>query len=432
MRINRKLAAGAIAAVIALVGTACSSAGSSGSGTDPNAPVTLTWWHNGSTDPLKSLWQQVASDYHTMHPNVTIQVDPIQNEQFQTKIPLALQSSNPPSIYQQWGGGQQADQVTSGKLMDMTQATSSWIGQIGKTAAAWQTNGKQFGLPYEVHIAGFWYRKDLFAQAGITSPPATIDDLMTDIGKLKAANITPIALGSQDKWPDAFYWQYFVLRECPPAVVSSSEAKQTLTDPCFTKAGEDTQKLLATNPFQPGFLGTPAQTGAGSSAGILANGKAAMELQGDWEASTMASLTSDKQLESKMAWFPFPSVPGGAGDQKVALSGGDGFSCTSKATSACTDFLKYIDSVDVQKKIAADGIGIPVNPAAASSLTDPTLQTIFQYLQHNQISSYSVFSTNVGNAFDDAVANFFAGKGTPQSIPMAVTQSASQAGGGNR
>ncbi len=55
---------------------------------------------------------------------------------------------------------------------------------------------------------------------------------------------------------------------------------QDLSDGCFAKASEDMQKFLDTKPFQTGFLGTPAQQGAGSSAGMVANGKAAMELQG--------------------------------------------------------------------------------------------------------------------------------------------------------
>ncbi|MFD0634725.1 hypothetical protein ACFQ9X_27470 [Catenulispora yoronensis] len=73
--------------------------------------------------------------------------------------------------------------------------------------------------------------------------------------------------------------------------------------------GDDLTAFLATKPFQDSFLGTPAQQGAGSSAGLLANGKAAMELQGDWELGTMTSLTSDKNLASEVGWFPFPRSP---------------------------------------------------------------------------------------------------------------------------
>jgi raffinose/stachyose/melibiose transport system substrate-binding protein len=390
--------------------------------------VNLTWWHNGTTDPLRGIWQQAADTYHASHPNVSFTVDPTQNEQFTTKVPAALQSDTPPDIYQQWGGGAIATQATSGKLMDLTNLVSGWIGELGATAQGWQANGKQLGIPYDQHIVGFWYRKDLFAQAGITAPPATMDDLNADVVKLKAKNIAPIAIGSRDKWPDAFYWDVFAVRECSTDVLKASIKSLKLDDSCWVKAGTDLKAFLATNPFQPGFLGTPAQQGAGSSAGMIANGKAAMELQGDWELGTMQGLTGNTAFASQVGWFPFPSVTGGQGDPGVVLGGGDGFSCTTKATAACADFLKYISSPEIQNKIAAQGIGLPVNPAAAGSLTDPTMQAVAKYAgsaPYVQMYFDIAFPTAVGQSLDTAVADFFAGRGTPQSIVQSVTNAAS-------
>src|SRR5205085_6501726 len=142
-------------------------------------------------------------------------------------------------------------------------------------------------------------------------------------------------IGSKDRWPDAFYWDYFAVRECSAATMSQAMKSVSVSAPCFLKAGNDVKAFMATKPFQPGFAGTPAQQGAGSSAGLVANGKAAMELQGDWEPGTMSSLTDDKQLDSKTGWFAFPSVAGGQGDPAAVLGGGDGFACTTRASKAC-------------------------------------------------------------------------------------------------
>ncbi|MFL6117316.1 MAG: ABC transporter substrate-binding protein [Catenulispora sp.] len=437
MRIRTTRFLGLTAAVATVVTAAACGSSSSGGGsktaaTDANAPATITWWHNGTADPLLTLWQQTADGYHAAHPNVTIKPDPIQNEQFQTKVPLALQGNTPPTLYQQWGGGGEKSQLSSGKVLDLTSAVSSWIGEIGQAASRWQVDGKQYGIPYEQHVVGFWYRKDLFTKAGITAPPTTMDDLNADVAKLKAAGITPISIGSKDRWPDAFWWEYFAVRECSVDTLKSQIAALKLTDPCFKKAGDDLSAFMATKPFQDSFLGTPAQQGAGSSAGLLANGQAAMELQGDWEGGVMKSLSTDSQLPSKTGWFPFPTVPGGQGDPKAVLGGGDGFSCTKGAPPACADFLKYIDSPEVQTKIASQGVGLPVNPQAASALTDPTLQSVFQYDQQaSYVQTYFdiAMPTNVGQALDSAVADFFAGKGSPQTILDSVS---STAGGSNK
>jgi raffinose/stachyose/melibiose transport system substrate-binding protein len=408
--------------VTALVTAACS--GTDQPPADPNGPVTMTWWHNGSSEPLKSLWQQVADDYHAAHPNVSFKVEPIQNEQFQTKVPLALQSDSPPDIYQQWGGGNLASQVTSGKVLDITAQTK---GLLGPVAEGWQSDGKQYGLPYVRHAVGFWYRKDLFTNAGVTVP-TTMDELNAAVVKLRAAKLVPIAIGGKDRWPDAFYWSYFAVRECGKDALANAVKTVKLDDPCYLKAGDDIKAFLGTNPFQDAFLGTPAQQGAGSSAGMIANGQAAMELQGDWQPATMAPLAADKDFSSKIGWFPFPAVTGGKGDPAAMLGGGDGFSCTTKAPPACVDFLKYLTSVDVQKKLAAAGVGLPVNPDAVPAITDPGTKAAVDHVQkapYTQTYFDIAFPTAVGQALDDAVANFFAGKGDSRAIVDAVTNAAS-------
>ncbi len=153
-----------------------------------------------------------------------------------------------------------------------------------------------------------------------------------------------------------------------------------------------------------------------------------MELQGDWDPGTMTPLTTDKNLNSQLGWFPFPSVPGGAGSPTTALGGGDGYSCTTGAAEpACADFLKYLDTPAVQAKVVAANVGLPANPAAASALTLPAMQSVQQYNQAApfiQVYFDIAMPTNVGQTLDTAIANFFAGQATPQSIISTVNQAA--------
>jgi raffinose/stachyose/melibiose transport system substrate-binding protein len=434
MRSTRMYAAAGVAVAAALGLAACSSSSStppSSSGKKTNGHVTLTWWNNATANPLKAVYLSAIKSFEASHPGVTITDVPIQNEQFTTKMPLALQSNDPPSIFQQWGGGQEATQIKSGKLTDLTSMASSLISQLGPAAAGWQVDGKQYGIPYDLHMVGFWYRKDLFAKAGITSTPTTLPQLNADVAKLKAKGIAPIAVGSKDRWPDAFYWDYFAVRECSIATLKTAVKAISANYPCFTKAGNDLKTFMATKPFQTGFLGTPAQVGAGSSAGLVANGKAAMELQGDWDPGVMSALTSNKKVLDQIGWFPFPSVPGAAGSPTALLGGGDGFSCTTTAAEpACVDFLTYLDSPAVQKTLVATAnVGLPANPAAASALTLPAEKTILSMSQHaSYVQNYFdiAYPTNVGQALDNAVANYFAGQGSPDGIVTAIDQAASQ------
>jgi raffinose/stachyose/melibiose transport system substrate-binding protein len=428
MRSSRAFAAIALAVTTATAVAACGGGSSSSTGSGSNSStgnVTITWWNNATVGTLKPVWAHVTTAFNAAHPNITIRNINIQNEQFPTKIPLALQGNNPPGVYQQWGGGQEATQVKSGKLLNLTPAVSSWIGQLGSAAAGWQVNGQQYGVPFDVHVVGFWYRTDLFATAGITAPPKTLADLEADVTKLKAHHIVPIAVGSKDRWPDAFWFEYFALRECSTSVLKQAMSSINMSAPCFTKASSDLTAFMNTKPFQTGYLGTAAQQGAGSSAGLVANGKAAMELQGDWEPGTIAGLTSDKAINSKLGWFGFPTVPGGAGDPTTVLGGGDGFSCTTSAPlAACAQFLQYLISPEVQKEVTTAGTGLPANPAAASVLQGQGLKDA---LTANQAAAYIqtyfdiAFPTQVGQNLDNAVADFFAGQGSAQSVIGSVS-----------
>jgi raffinose/stachyose/melibiose transport system substrate-binding protein len=431
MRGSRKPAIAAVAVAAAVAIAACSGSSTSSTGASSSSSsvkVTLTWWNNGNTQPLLGVWQSVAAQFHATHPNVTISVVPIQSDLFTTKMPIALKSDSPPDIFQQWGGGQEATQFTSGKLADLSSLTSSWIGELGPAAAGWQVNGQQYGIPYDQHVVGFWYRKDLFAKVGISSPPTTIAQLESDDAKLKAAGITPIALGGGSRWPDAFYWEYFAVRLCSESVLQSSIKAVNMTAPCFSQATVDLTSFMATSPFQGGFNATQAQTGAGSSAGLLANGKAAMELQGDWETSVVPALTSNKNILTDLGWFPFPQVPGGAGNPTAVLSGGDGFSCTTGASEpACAEFLQYIDSTAVQEELVQKAnVGLPANSAAEAVLTNPALVAA---AKAHADAAYDAeyfdiaFPTNAGQALDNALADFFAGKGNNSTIINSVSSS---------
>ena len=415
------ITAGAALAFTALTG--CSTGASSDGG-----KVTLTWWHNGTADPLKGFWQDVADEFEAAHPNVTIEVTAVQNEELEhTKIPNALRSGDAPDLYQQWGAGELAAQVAAGYVKDITAETKDEVAAIGGTASPWQVDGKQYGLPFSFGIEGFWYNKDQFAQAGITATPTTLDDLYTDIDKLKAAGLVPIAVGAGDKWPAAHYWYNFALKSCSPETLQNAQAKLDFSDGCFVKAGDLLQKFIASNPFQEGFLATPAQQGAGSSAGLVANGQAAMELMGHWEPGVMSGLTADGKVPPFLGWFNFPGIAGTDGDPTAALGGGDGFSCSVQAPPECVELLKYISSVDVQTRFGAIGAGLPVTKGSESSVSDVNLQ---QVLQGRSAASYvqiwldTAYGPTVGGAMNDGITNMFAGQGTAKDIVKGMQDAA--------
>ncbi|MEV2241993.1 extracellular solute-binding protein [Micromonospora sp. NPDC049891] len=393
-------------------------------------PVTLTWWHNASQDgPGKTYWEKVAKDFNALHPTVTIEIEGIETNQLQrTRLPAALLSNDPPDIFQAWGGGEIREQVEADYLKDITEQVKDEAANIGSAVEIWQVDGKQYGLPYRMGIEGIWYNKELFQQAGIAAPPTTFDELNDAVTKLKAINVIPIAVGAGDKWPAAHWWYNFALRACSVDTLRKASLENNFDDQCFVKAGQDLKAFIDTKPFQPNFIATPGQNDPTSANGLLANGKAAMELMGDWNKGTLDTVTEDQEALNKfIGWFPVPAIAGSAGDPKAALGGGDGFACAKNAPAECVEFLKYIVSPEVQKGYAETGTGLPVAKGAEDGVKDPALKSILEATTsatYVQLWLDTAFGSTVGNAMNDAIVAIFAGNGTPEKVVEAMKAAA--------
>jgi raffinose/stachyose/melibiose transport system substrate-binding protein len=424
-RKTRAAALAALSAGVLMSVAACGGGGSSGS-----SDKTITWWHNSNNQPGKGYYEQVAKDFEADHPGVNIKISAMAHEDMVDKLDAAFQSGDLPDIYMERGGGELADHVDAGLVRDLTDDASDEISKIGGSVAGWQVDDKTYALPFSVGVVGFWYNKDLWAQAGVTTPPTTMDELYGVIDKLKAAGLTPLSVGAGDKWPAAHYWYYTALRSCPQSVLTDAVKSLDFSDACFKKAGEVLEQLLAKKPFNAGFLTTPAQEGATSASGLLVTGKVAMELQGHWEPGVMQGLTDDKKgLGDKTGWFPFPAVDGGQGDPKAQLGGGDAWGVSKDAPDVAVDFVKYLLSDKVQEGFAKNDMGLPTNPAATGSVSDPALAELLKVRDeapYVQLYFDTAFGTSVGGAMNDEIALLFAGKASPEDVVKATQAAADE------
>jgi raffinose/stachyose/melibiose transport system substrate-binding protein len=387
-------------------------------------PVKLTLWTNATTGPGTEFFQNTIKAFEAENPSVTIEMQIVQNEDLDGKLQTALQGGegSAPDIFLQRGGGKLADMVKANQLMDISDAiTDDTKAVVGAGAfAAEQVDGKTYAMPTSVLPGGFWYSKDVFNAAGITTPPATLDDLNAAVSKLKDSGVAPIALGGKDGWPAGHWYYWFALRECSQDVLNGTASTLKFDDPCWLKAGEDLKTFAATEPFNNGFLTTSAQQGAGSSAGLIANHKAGMELMGAWDPGVIASLTPDQKALPDLDFAPFISVPGGQGDPAAIMGGVDAYSCSAWAPKeACTAFLNYMVTTDVQEAYYQAFQAPPVNKDAQSVVAEPYLKSVISAFNDAPYVSLwldTLYGQAVGGALTDAVVALLAGQGSPQDI----------------
>jgi raffinose/stachyose/melibiose transport system substrate-binding protein len=397
---------------------------------DSGEPVEIEWWHIQNNDPGLSLWQAVADEYMAEHPNVTIDITVYENEAFKTAIAPRLQAGDPPDLFQSWGGGGLMEQVEAGLVRDISAEVEPWIGDLNEAAVGmYQVDGKQYGIPFDLGMVGFWYNKALFEQAGITAPPTTWEEFLEDVQTLKDAGITPLALGEGDKWPGMFWWAYLALRiGGPDALLQAGEDGSFDSEP-FVQAGAELQRLIELDPFQDGFLAA-VWDGAGGQAATIATEGAAMHLMGQWAPGTQNANSPDGEgLGDKLGWFPFPAVEGGAGAPTDVFGGGNGFAVGKDAPPEAVDFLQYATSIDVANRWGETNSGIlPVTIGADASITDPNLTGVLEAradASYVQLYLDQAYPPELGAVINDAVAELFAGQSSPEQVAQTVADAAS-------
>ena len=62
----------------------------------------ITWWHINTIESEKAAFQKLADDYVAANPNVEIEITVLDNEAFKQKIATAMQSGEPPDVFQSW------------------------------------------------------------------------------------------------------------------------------------------------------------------------------------------------------------------------------------------------------------------------------------------------------------------------------------------
>ncbi|HSN93633.1 MAG TPA: extracellular solute-binding protein [Anaerolineaceae bacterium] len=386
-------------------------------------PVVVTWWHISTKDPALSSWQKMADDYMAAHTNVKIEITVLENEAFKTKLTTLMQSGEVPDIFQSWGQGGMIEQVNAGLLKDISADLDAnggeWRNSLG-ALDAFAVDGKNYGVPWDMGAVTFWYNKDLFAQAGIEAVPTTWTEFLAACDKLKAAGIAPISVGEGDKWPGMHIWAYLVSRiggaEAFAAAAANGDARTgKFTDEAFVQAGYELKKLVDGGYFQEGFLGaTHDEMNA-----TFGNGKAAMELGGQWSPSVQKANSADLAGVKNLGMFSFPALEGGKGLVTDIVGGGNGFAVGVNAEPEAIDFVKYLTNLENQKVIAADNTGIPVAKGAGVALADPNMVLVSDAVANStyyQLYFDQVLPPAMGGIINDAVQKIFAGTATPEEV----------------
>jgi multiple sugar transport system substrate-binding protein len=228
--------------------------------------------------------------------------------------------------------------------------------------------GKLYAAPYVTDGGLLYYRKDLLQQAGISNPPATWSEMLSDCKKVQVKNSRIGCYAGQFFKYEGLTVNFSEAVNSAGGKVLDANGKPALD----AKAVQGLQFL--TNGFKQGYIPKDAITyKEEESRRAFQTGK--LVFLRNWPYVYALANASDSQVKGKFAVAPLPGLNGpgisSLGGHNLALS------AYSKHKASALAFIKYFTShaferANLQKNSLA--------PVWADLYDDPALQKQFPYL----------------------------------------------------
>ncbi|WP_159951955.1 extracellular solute-binding protein [Rhizobium sp. 18065] len=311
------------------------------------------------SDPVpKKAMEELIADFQTANPDVTVKWNNFDHEGYKSAIRNFL-TADAPDVVAWYAGNRMEPFVKAGLFEDVTDVwTANGLDEQLKSSAPSMTiDGKKWGMPYTYYQWGIYYRKDIFAEQGIT-PPKTWAELLAASEKLKAAGVTPFTIGTKALWPTGGWFDYLNLRVNGYEFhMELTSGKVPYTDPRVKAVFEKWGELVKAGYFIDNHAAIDWQDAVPQ----LVQGKAAMYLMGNF---AVATFKEGGLKEEQIGFLQFPEITPGIPVAEEAPTDTFHIPSGAKNKEDAKKFLAYLASPAVQTKMNATLGQLPVNNTA--------------------------------------------------------------------
>ncbi len=395
---------------------------------ESDEPITITIWHQSvvDTDPVKKVIEDSVEEYHKLHPNVTIEQDGVNGEQYKTKIKTAFAAGEAPDISYMFSGGSFVKPyIDAGYLLPIDDyVNQETLDKVlpGMTSGC-TFDGKLYSLPTITFLANLYCNTEMFEKAG-AEIPTNWDELMTAVEKLKAAGYTPIIMGEKDRWPGMYWYDIISARTAGNAAIEEAFKDPTkFNSPEFALAAEKLQELVKAGAFNDNMMSmsyTEMLEGFAAEQG-------AMIFQANWIHPSIMDAAAASS--GKVKCVSFPVIPGAVGTASE-FSGGtsDGYyiNANCEHPKEAVEYLEYL-SEQIGKVGYQMGAGLPcwnTDGVDTSTLTSLDIESAALMETGTSYIGWwdNVLSAEDSETYKDLVAQVMALKITPEEFAEKMSE----------
>ncbi|MFK7882102.1 ABC transporter substrate-binding protein [Roseobacter sp.] len=308
-----------------------------------------------TSDPAQKLAiENLIAEFEAEYPEIDVIFNLYDHEAYKVAMRNFLVSDAPDLIT--WNAGNRMKVfVDLGLLDDVSDVWESegLYDSMPAVVSASSVDGKQYGVPYAYYAWGIYYRKDLFEQAGITEAPATWEEFKSVGEQLKAADITPVTIGTKNLWPTAGWFDFLNMRVNGAEFhAEMMDGKVAYTDDRVKVVFAHWAELLEADFFIENHPAYSFQ----EALPFMNQGEAAMYLLAPFIVSMFP-----EEVRQNVEWFPFPNIDPDMPIYEDAPT--DSFHIPANASNKedARLFLRFAAQADVQTRLAGTMDMLPTN-----------------------------------------------------------------------
>ena len=377
------------------------------------------------------IWQ----DFQAQNPDITLNMEVLFNDPYHQKLQAYAAAGTMPDVFYAWPTTR--DSVVQDKHLAKDLSTVLGADFLKNFTAAATNPKSQYGsymalLPQSFTYTSVMYvNKKLFTDNGL-KVPTTYADLKAAVPRLKAKGIAVMMLPDKDGWPgQSCFFSTIAGRFAGDAFFDAIKAgKAKFTDKPFVDA-----LTAVANFYKDGIIqASDNSVGYGDGAGLFAQGKAAIYLDGDWrtgayitdKASGKALISPDDQKH--YALMNLVSLPGEKNQGITSAIAGTGWAISSTLPAgsakekAAVRLIKYLYSKQVQSIRYGTGAYVPTRMDATATV-EPLPGMLPPFYAANPKTCYvldGVLDPTVATVINNGVINLGNGTQTPDQVAADV------------
>jgi len=396
-----------------------------------HTPVTITVWEtyapSSSVDSEFGAFNKSLTAFEAAYPYITVNVQthPSSSEQADfTTASLANQAPDVIRAANDWTGAFVAEGFVTpiDQFMNSTFTSQYFPASI----ADYQFLGHTYGLPENINGLALIYNKALFAAAGITSPPTTTAQLVSDAQAMTKYDSTckittaGIAFNAAAGFGSGYWWWPFLDGFGGSVFQATNPAMPTINSSAAVSSVEFLNSLVTDPNPGTGCNGVMSPgTDYGTAETMFDTGHAAMTINGPWEISAINSSLS--ALGDKFGVVALPTVSS-TGMPLAPFIGSQGWEIASgkpaDVTAASFKFISWMTNYNSQKNLVVLAGDLPSNKALANDPAVTSNAADVGFLAQAALSAPAVNTPEMGVVYSNIGA---LGAAEPTSATTPVT-----------